>query len=131
MLDQVHPKACELALLPHARVRKPDRRHQVALGERRENERVGLVGLAGQRGEALDPLRVGDLDVPALPLERVVDEPGSGHGLDDGTDRLTVDLVDPSCQPTQRVDVGRNRELVEVLSSVGEQADVELAPTEV
>jgi hypothetical protein len=58
--------------------------------------------------------------------KRVVDEPGSGHGLDEGIDRLTVDLVDPSCQPTERVDVGRNRELGEVLSSVGEQADTSL-----
>jgi hypothetical protein len=38
---------------------------------------VGLVGLAGQGSEALDLLRIGDLDRPALALERVVDEPGA------------------------------------------------------
>ena len=42
---------------------------------------------------ALDLLRVGDLDVPALLLERVVDEPGAGHRLDD-LDAATV-ILDP------------------------------------
>jgi hypothetical protein len=45
VLDDVHAKASELALFAHPRVGEPDRRHQVALGERCENERVGLVGL--------------------------------------------------------------------------------------
>jgi hypothetical protein len=79
--------------------------------ERREDERVGLVGLAGQGSKALDLLRIGDLDRPALPLERVVDDPGAGHRLDDGADRFAMDLVDPPRQRAQRVDVGRGDEL--------------------
>jgi hypothetical protein len=42
-----------------------------------------------------------------------------------------VDLVDPPREPAQRVDVRRDGELVEVRSPIGEQADVELSPTEV
>ena len=45
VLDQVHPKAGKLAYLSHPRIREPDRRHEVAMRERREDERVGLVGL--------------------------------------------------------------------------------------
>src|SRR5919202_4126863 len=61
----VHPEAGEFALTAHPRVREPDRRHQVAPRERREDQRVGLVGLAGKRREALDLLGIGDLDVRA------------------------------------------------------------------
>jgi hypothetical protein len=60
-----------------------------------------------------------------------MDEPGAGHRLDDGADRLGVNLLDPPCQRAQRVDVRRDGELVEVLSSIGEQTDVELSATEV
>ena len=87
--------------------------------------------LQAKRREALDLLGVGDLDVPALLLERVVDEPGAGHRLDDGADRLTVDLLDSSREPSQRLDVRGDGELVEVLPSVGEQTDVDLASTEI
>jgi hypothetical protein len=45
-----------------------------------------------------------------------MDEPGAGHRLDDGADRLCVDLVDPSREPPQALGVGRDGELVEVLS---------------
>ena len=45
VLDKVEPEASELALFANARVGEPDRRHQVAMRERREDERVGLVGL--------------------------------------------------------------------------------------
>jgi hypothetical protein len=122
--DQVHAKASELAYLPRLRIRKPDRRHQVALREGREDERVGLVGLAGQGSEPLGSLGVGDIDIPAAGLERVVDEPGAGHRLDDGADGLSVDLVDATGQGSQRVDVRCDGELVEVVALVGEQADV-------
>jgi hypothetical protein len=40
-----------------------------------------------------------------------------------------VDLVDPSREPAQRVDVGRDGELVEALSAIGEQANIEPAST--
>ena len=45
VLDQMEAKASELAFFPDVRIREPDRRHQVALGERRQDERVDLVGL--------------------------------------------------------------------------------------
>jgi hypothetical protein len=64
-------------------------------------------------------------------LERVVDEPHAGHRLDDGRDGLGVDLVDAPSQPSQGVDVGRDGELIEMLSPIGEQADVELLPAQI
>jgi hypothetical protein len=42
-----------------------------------------------------------------------------------------VDLFDSSRQGSQRVDVRRDDELVEVLSVLGEQADVDLLSTEI
>jgi hypothetical protein len=112
VLDQVKAKAGELALLSDPGIGKPDRRHQVALGERRQDQRVDLVGLAGERGEALELLGVGDLDLPALLLERVVDQAGTGHRLDHGADGLPVDLVDAPGEPAQGVGVRRCCQLV-------------------
>ncbi len=63
MLDQLQAKPGQLALLANLGIRQPNRRHQVALGQRGEDERVALVGLVGQRSDPLDPLGVGDLDV--------------------------------------------------------------------
>jgi hypothetical protein len=60
-----------------------------------------------------------------------VDEPGACHRLDDGADGLGVGLVDPPGEGSERVNVRRDGELVEMLSLIGEQADVELSPTEV
>ena len=96
-----------------------------------QNQRVGLVGLAGKRRQSLDPLGVGDLDVPALLLERVVDHSGAGHRFDDGADGLVVNLVDSPGERSQRVDVRRDDELVEVFSLLGEQADVDLVSTQI
>jgi hypothetical protein len=62
-------------------------------------------------------------------LERVVDEPGAGHRLNHRADGLSVDLVDPPGERSQRADVRRDGQLVEVLASIGEQADLELATT--
>jgi hypothetical protein len=84
----MQPEARELALIAHPGVRQPDRRHQVAVAQDRQHHRVDLVGLAGKRRQTLDLLGVGDLHVPALLLERVIDEAGAGHRLDDGTDGL-------------------------------------------
>jgi hypothetical protein len=76
-------------------------------------------------------VRVGDLDVPAAGLERVVDQAGAGHRLDDAADGLCMDLVDSSREPLQRIDVRWNGELVEVLSLLGEQADINLLSAEI
>jgi hypothetical protein len=47
-----------------------------------------------------------------------VDEAGAGHRLDHRADRLAVDLLDPASEPSQRVGIGRDGELVEVHSRV-------------
>ena len=69
--------------------------------------------------------------VPALLLERVVDEPGAGHRLDHRADRLAVDLLDPA---GERSSTRRRRaagQLVQVLSRLGEQTDVDLLSAEI
>jgi hypothetical protein len=58
-----------------------------------------------------------------------VDDPGAGHRLDDGADGLCVNLFDAPSERSQRVDVGRDGELVQALPLIGEQADVELLAT--
>jgi hypothetical protein len=60
-----------------------------------------------------------------------VDDPRPGHRLDHGRDRLCVQLVDPAREPAQRVDIARHGELVQMLSLIGEQADVELPSAQV
>ena len=90
---------------------------------------VDLVGLARQRREPLDLLGVGDLDIPALLLEGVVDDPRAGHRLDHRAHRLAVHLLDAASEPSKRVDVGRYGKLIQVLSLIGEQANVKLLST--
>ena len=60
-----------------------------------------------------------------------MDDPCTAHRLDDGADRLLVDLVDATGERSQRVDVGCDGELVNVLSVPGEQTDVNLLSTEI
>jgi hypothetical protein len=68
------------------------------------SRRNGSQGSASERttrplsSSPLTLWAIGDLDVPALLLERVVDEPGTGHRLDHGADGLSVDLVDATSQ---------------------------------
>ena len=50
-----------------------------------------------------------------------MDEPGAGHRLDDGADLLTMGLLDPAVQSSERVDVGRDSELIEMLPLVPSQ----------
>jgi hypothetical protein len=59
-----------------------------------------------------------------------VDETGAGHRLDDGRDGLAVDLLDPAGEGSRRADVGRDGELVQVRSLIGEQTDVDFLSTE-
>jgi hypothetical protein len=127
----MQPEPGQLTLLADPRIGQPDRRHQVAVAQHGQHHRVDLVGLAGQRREALDLLRVGDLDVPALLLERVVDEPSTGHRLDHGADRLCVNVVDSSRERSQRVEVRRDGELVEQFPVVIQKTDIDLASTEI
>jgi hypothetical protein len=131
VLHEVQPEAGELTLLADARIGQPDCRHKVAVAEHRKNLRVDLVGLACQRRETLDLLRVGDLDRPAPLLKGVIGEAGVGHRLDHGADRLSVGLLDPGSEASQRVAIGRPNELVEPFSLGREQTHVELLSTQV
>jgi hypothetical protein len=79
----------------------------------------------------LDLLRVSDLDVPALLLERVVDQAGTRHRLDHGAHRLPVNLLDAPGERPQRIGIGRRGELVQVLAVLAEKTDVDLASTQI
>ena len=83
-------EARQLALGANTRIGQPDLGHEAALRQHREDACVDAVGLAGERRESLCLLRVGDQDVEAEPLERVMDEACSGHRLDDSAHRLAV-----------------------------------------
>ncbi len=131
VLDQVQAKAGQLALLPHPRVGQPDRWHQVPLAQRRQDPRVDLVGLAGQRSETLDLLSVGDLDRPARLLERVMHEASTAHRFDHRANGLAIGLPDPPRQAPQRVAVRRRDQLIQMLSLLGEQAHIDLLPAEI
>ena len=58
-----------------------------------------------------------------------MDDPSAGHRLDHRAERLAVDFLDAASEPSERVDVGRDGELVQMLSLVGEQANVKLLST--
>jgi hypothetical protein len=127
----MEPKTREFALLAHPRIGQPDRRHQVTVRENRQHLRVDPVGLAGKPRQPLDLLSVRDLDLPALcfPGCRGPDERRSSTRQP--VDRLAVHLLDAPGEPPQRVDVGWNGELVEMLPVVGEQTNIELLSTEI
>jgi hypothetical protein len=56
---------------------------------------VDPVGLAGQGREALDLLRIRDLDLPARQLEPIVHKACAVHRLDRGADRLAMPIESP------------------------------------
>jgi hypothetical protein len=90
VVDEMQPPARAFALGTHARVGQPDRRDEVAAGELGQHPGVDPVGLARQRREPLHLLRIGDLDLPAVKLEAVVDKAGAVHRLDRRADRVAV-----------------------------------------
>jgi hypothetical protein len=130
VFDQLQPQAGLLALAAHRRVGQPDRRHQVALREHRQDARVDLVGLARQRRQTLDPLRVGDQHIPALALERVMDETRAGHRLDHPAHRLAA-LQHPPRQPANTIVVARHCELLDQLALPGQQTNIEPLTTQI
>ncbi len=130
LLHQEEPEAGPLALGAHPRVGQPDRRHQLAARELGQHPGVDAVGLAGKRRQALHLARVGDLDLPAQPLEQVVDEAGAGHRFDRGADRLSV-AADALGEPRQPVGVGRGGTDLDRRAALVEQVEVETAATEI
>ena len=123
MLDQMQPEARLLTLGAHPRIGQPDRRHQVAMREHGQDLRVDAVGLARQRRQPLDLLRVGDQHLPAELLERVAHEPRAGHRLDHPAHpALRSDALDEVAQP---VGVRRRRQPADDVALVADQADVQ------
>src|SRR6266516_4622130 len=89
---QVQPPTRTLALGAYEWVGQPDRRHQVATREFGQHPGVDPVGLAGKRRQALDLLRIRDLDLPAGELEPIVHKACAVHRLDRGADRLAMPI---------------------------------------
>jgi hypothetical protein len=126
----MQPKARLLALGTNARIGQPDRRHQIAMREHRQHARVDLVGLARQRRQPLDLLRVGDQHLPPELLERVMDEPRPGHRLDHAAHRQPI-ATDAPRQAAQAVGVRRGGELREHLAVLGKQTHIESLATQI
>jgi hypothetical protein len=64
-------------------------------------------------------------------LERVVDKASAGHRLDHRADRLAIALLDPHRKAPQRTTVRRRGELVQLLSLLAEQANIDLPSAEI
>jgi hypothetical protein len=118
------------ALGSDGRVGQPDRRHEVAAAELGQHPGIDAVGLAGQRCEALHLLRVGDLHLPAVKLEPVVDEARPVHRLDRRADRLAM-TIESRGQRTQAIDIRRCRANLERLTVAVEQVEVETLAAEI
>jgi len=127
MTDQMQPVARELTLTTNRRIRQPDRRHQITPGQLGQHARVDPVGLASQRSQPLDLLRVGDQYLPAQLLERVVHESRARHRLDHRPHLLPSQALG---DVAQTVGVRRCRGVFDDLASVVDQADIEPASTQ-
>ena len=108
------------------------RRDQIAARQLGQHPRVDAVGLARQRRQALDLLRVGDLDLPATALKRVMHEPRPVHRLDrrphaTGPWRSSTRRA----KPTQPITVRRRRAGLHPTSLAVEQAVVQTCATEI
>jgi hypothetical protein len=112
--NQVQAKARQLALAADRRIGQPDRRHQIALREQREHPRIDLVGLAGQRRQPFDLLRVRDQHLPAVLFERVVHEARTVHRLNHSPHPTTGQAAG---KPAQPVGVRRHRGLADQLAT--------------
>jgi hypothetical protein len=123
---QMEPVARQLTLAPDRRLGQPNRRHEIAPRQLRQNARVDLVGLASQRREPLDLLRIGDQHFPAEFLERVVHEPRPGHRLDHRPHPHTPQPLGKMPQPVR---VRRRRSVLDQLARVVDQAHIEPTST--
>ena len=124
VLDQVQPPPRALTLLAELRCRQPDRRHQIAERQLRQHPGVDLVGLARQRRQPLDPLRVGDQHLPPVADQLVVHEPRAVHRLDHPAHRLVVHRHPPA-QPVQPVAIRRRAEMLDQLPLARDQAHID------
>jgi hypothetical protein len=107
VLDEMEPEARALTLGTDLGRRQPDLGHERATGQLGEHAGVDLVGLGGERCQAAHALGIGDQDLPAGELERVVDEARAVHGFDRRPDGLVLP-ANPPRERSQRVRVGRD-----------------------
>ena len=118
----------ELALFSDPRVWQPDRRDQVALAQSVASTIESIRSVLQARGarpltfwaSAISTDQPSCSSVSWTIRAPVIDSI-------DRADRLVVGLLDPPGERFQGAGVGRDDELVEVLSLIGEQADVELS----
>ena len=89
-----------------------------------------FVGLARQRRQPLDLLRVGDQHLPAVRGELLVHEPRTVHRLHDRADRLAV-RDDPTSEPVQAVAIRDRRDAVDQPPLIGDQAHVNSFTTQI
>ena len=130
MTDKMQTPARPLALSAHARVRQPDRRHEIAAGKLGQHPGVDPVGLAGERRQSLHLLRIGDLDLPARQLEPVVHETRAVHRLDRGADRFAV-TIESRRQRVQAISIRRRGAILDRHTLAIEQMEVETLATEI
>jgi hypothetical protein len=77
-------------------------------------------------------LGVGDLHLPATPLEAVMDDAGAVHRLDRGADRhRAIRLANVAGEARQAVGVRRRRAGFEPLAPFAEQAEVKTLTAEI
>jgi hypothetical protein len=107
--DQMRAPLEAFSQRPLAKRGDPDRRHQVAEGERGEHAGVDLVGLGGKWGECLDLAGIRHLDLPAGLLQAVPDPDRPGHHLDAGLDLRpqTGDQAQKAVRVRRRCRLGR------------------------
>ena len=97
--------------------------------EHGEDLRVDAVGLARQRGQPLDLLRVRDQRLPPELLKRVAHEARSRHRLDHAAHTpLRADALD---EPPEATSVRRGGQAADDLAVVADQADVQAPATEI
>ena len=124
VLDQVQPPPRALTLLAELGRRQPDRRHQIPERQLRQHARVDLVGLARQRRQPLDPLRVGDQHLPPIPDQLIVHEPRAVHRFHHPANRLVIHSH-PTAQPVQPVAIRRRAEMLDQLTLARDQAHID------
>jgi hypothetical protein len=70
--------------------------------------------------------RIGDRDLPAAAIERVVHKPRAGHRLDRRPHHnRSMAPLDPACEPVQAISVRRDRTHLHALTGIVKQAKVQ------